>query len=83
VNVAIDWLDDMLLAGQFAECDKAFELADVEKMPDSVIVSFLGVTCAAHDKLPERRKFYDRAKEVVASRRGGIEHAEKLLAKYL
>lgn len=74
-------LDDLLNAGKFQECDRAFLVANADSMSDLLIVTYLGITLRAKDKLPSRKKFYRQAFKVVKKRRSGL-GAVKLLTKY-
>lgn len=77
----VDFLDDLLNDGQFQECDSVFREVVVDRLPNSVIVAFLGITRAAADKLPSRQRFYERAIRVAASRVGETD-AHELLGVY-
>lgn len=84
VSVIIDHVDDLLNDGEFGECAALLDDAEVEKLSNSAIVTFLGITLAAkgHSSLKSSRdKFFQRAMDVVAIRRGE-DGAAKLLNKY-
>ena len=85
LRVAVDWiigkLDDLLNDGQFTLCNSVLRSADPNKLDDALIVTMLGITLAAKDKLTSRPAFYHSALYVVTERRGE-EGAEHLLGKY-
>ena len=81
VDWIIDYLDDLLNAGKFRECNAILRSADPEQLTDPLIVTCLGITLAAKHKLAGRMNFYLRALQTVAKRRGE-EGAERLLNKY-
>jgi hypothetical protein len=61
----IDYIDDLLNAGRFDDCDAVFRQADAGKLSPSVITSFLGITLAARNRLRFRRGFYNNALAAV------------------
>ena len=84
VNVIIDHVDDLLNEGEFEECAALLDDAEVDKLSNSAIVTFLGITLAAkgHPRLKSSRdKFFSRAIAAVANRRGE-DGAATLLDKY-
>jgi hypothetical protein len=83
VKWVIDKLDSLLAGSSdgLCECDLLLSEANVEKLSNSSLVTFLGMTYVAKDKLQHRNSFYRRAWHAVAIRRGD-EGAEKLLSRY-
>ncbi len=78
----IDYIDDRLNEGEFAECDAVLKNASVDKLSDPLIVTLLGITLAARTHLRSRTGFLDRALAVVGKRRGDEAKARALLEKY-
>lgn len=84
VNVIIDHVDDLLNESEFEECAALLDDVEVDKLSNSAIVTFLGITLAAksHSRLKSSRdKFFSRAMAAVAIRRGE-DGAAMLLNKY-
>ena len=86
VNVIIDRVDDLLLESDVSlsaitECDEIFALADTNLLSESSIVSFLGITLRAKSLLTNRRAFYGRAINRIASL-SDKGSALRLLTKY-
>lgn len=82
VDLIVDGMDDLLIDGDMEGVDLAFRTCEAERLCVAGIVSMLGITLAARGKLSERPKFFERARAVVAARRGSDEAAMKLLGKY-
>lgn len=84
VSVIIDHVDDLLNEGEFGNCAALLDDVKVDKLSNSALVTFLGITLAAkrHPLLKSSRdKFFQRAIVAVASRRGE-DGAATLLNKY-
>ena len=82
MEIAVNHIDDLLIAGELLKCDELLGAADVSQMSEGLIVSFLGITMAAKQKLSNREAFYQAAFAQVAKLRGSQIAAQKLLAKY-
>jgi hypothetical protein len=83
MDYVVDYIDDLLNAGAFDACREILAIANPDELSDPLIVSFLGITLGAKQRLqPERGDFYRRASTAVAKRRG-IDAAGRLLEKYL
>lgn len=83
MDYVVDAVDDLLNEGAFDECRKILAAVNPEQLSDPLIVSFLGITLGAKQKLqPERGDFFRRASIAVGKRRG-VDGAERLLEKYL
>jgi hypothetical protein len=82
-RVGVSWLishlDDFMFEGRFGDCDEVLSSAKPEKLADSLIVTILGITFGAKDKLECRSDFYRRAVEEMSKRRVDV---EKLLGRY-
>lgn len=81
VDFILDHIDGLLLDSRFAECDLIFSMADIHRLSPSSIVSMLGITLAARDRLSMRSGFYRRAFTRIRSERGD-DATSKLLSKY-
>ncbi len=62
VECIVDYLDDQLNAGEFAECNDVLRQVDVEKLSAPPVVAFLGITRTAKEFLPARAEFSGRAR---------------------
>lgn len=60
-DLAVDYLDDQLLAGEFSACDRFFELANPARLSPAIQASVLMITKRASGYLPNRDDFYLRA----------------------
>ena len=80
-DVAIDRLDDFLNAGGFHKCNWLFRSASPKEMSDLLIVSFLGITLGAKDKLSSRNASSAKGLATLSERRG-VDGADRLLSKY-
>lgn len=80
-DYAIDKLDDLLNAGEFQRCNRILCTATPKDMSELLIVTFLGITLGAKDRLTSRSLFYSRSLAAVADRRGAL-GADQLLSKY-
>ena len=62
----IDWIyntvDDLLLAGKFAEVDTMLRDVDLETLGIAEMLSYLTITLYATEKLHDRAAFYDRVR---------------------
>ncbi|WP_197529169.1 hypothetical protein [Aeoliella mucimassa] len=81
VMLVMDHLDDYLHSGDFVACNSVLRCFDPSRLADAVIITVLGITLGAKQKLTSRNSFYQRALEVFGSRRGEDE-AKALLSKY-
>jgi hypothetical protein len=81
IDYTISRIDDLLNDGSFHVCNGILRAADPEKLSDTLIVTFLGITLAAKSKLTSRPAFYMRSRQVVCERRGD-DGADRLLARY-
>ena len=83
IDEVINRIDDLLLAEKFEDVNAVLSLLieGLDSLSDPLIVTYLGITLGAKEKLSARKVFYDRAIEVVAVRRGQ-KGAETLLKKY-
>ena len=70
IALVLDYLDGRQLAGDFQSCDEVFRAADVTRLDESVLVSFLGITLAASHRMPHREDFYAAVLSELARRRG-------------
>lgn len=52
-------INDLLVEGDFYQCDYILQLVDIEKYPPVVSLMFLSATFAARHKLDFRNKFYE------------------------
>jgi len=81
IKHVMDYLDDLLNAGKFDECDLAFRRVEVSRLSPAVLASFLSITLAAKKRLPYRYVFYRNALEAVAKHRG-MDRAIDFLSRY-
>lgn len=86
VDVILDHVDDLLIHSEssvaaLVECDYVLTTADVARLSDSSIVSFLGITIGAKGILKRRRGFFLRSLQRLSESRGP-EGAGRLLFKY-
>ena len=81
VDQLIDCVDDLLTNGKFDECDELLRQVDVAKISPTLIITFLGITRAAKEKLRSRSLLCNRIKDKLVAE-VGKERAERLLNKY-
>lgn len=80
VDLCIEYLDGLLIARRFDECDEIFAVLDPEKLAGSVILSALGITrCFYHSK--NRIIFYNKAIATMTKRKGK-KYAAELLERF-
>ena len=59
IDVVLDNIDDMLLAGEFGQCDRALSAVDLDRLDTNLMVCFMSVTLAAKRHLQNRAAFVD------------------------
>jgi len=77
---ALDYFDDRLTSGRFADCNRAFRQLQVARLASSVLVSILGVS-VRQKKSRSRANFFKRSFHEIA-RQKGMKYAIELLFKY-
>jgi hypothetical protein len=65
-----DFLDRALCDGFFAVCDEILSKVEVEKIPTSLMRSFLSITAPAKRKLPARAALYKKIEQKMIELRG-------------
>ncbi len=81
VNHTINTIDDWLHAGNFVAVDRLLTIVNEHDQSLPVLITILGITLGAKDKLKNRESFYDRVYACEVKYRG-IEKTDKLLLKY-
>ena len=81
IDIILDYFDDRLIRRQFLECDEAIARIDVSQVDSSVLVSVLGITLAAKERLLKRKGFFDRVFAEIKKRKSWW-YARSLLNKY-
>lgn len=61
IDILFEYVDDLLLAGEFAEVDEFLQAARMSELSKTLIVATLSITLAAKDKLHSREGFYYQA----------------------
>jgi hypothetical protein len=80
IDTAIAYFDDRLTDNELEDANLALYVLNPQYLASSVVVSILGITRkAAH--LPTRRRFFERAYEVITKAKGR-KYAKELLEKY-
>jgi hypothetical protein len=77
-DVLFDSVDRWLSAGDEKKCDELLSKTDVERLPSSLIRSFLTITFAGKGRLNLRSQFYERAFNRMSALKGD-EAAARLL----
>lgn len=80
IDLALDYLDDLLISARSDECDMVLSLISPRDLASSISVSILGITRKVND-LPARRRFFDAAFSHIAQLKGR-KYAAELLNKY-
>jgi hypothetical protein len=65
-----DFVDRLLCDDQFDACDDVLEMVDVEKLPTTLMRSFLSITAAAKGKLPSRPALYRKIEQRMIELKG-------------
>lgn len=81
IAAIIDFFDDNMMEGKFAECDFALRILDVTRLTSSSINACLAITNRAKLKLPSRPIFYKRGMMAVTKLKGWC-YARSLLKRY-
>jgi hypothetical protein len=69
-NLVFDALDRLLCDSHVDLCDQILASVEVERLPSSLLRSFLVITAAAKEKLPSRSGFFSRAFAAMEQQRG-------------
>jgi hypothetical protein len=69
-DLLYDHLDQLLCRGEFTECDRILQEADVSRLSSSLMRSLLTVTYPARDQLPSRPGLYERVEQQLLEQRG-------------
>ena len=80
----MEYLDKLLLTGDFEACKVAMVRVDVEKLKDfpTVLIAFLGITAAAKEHLdPIRATLFDQIKAAL-NEKLGPERAALILDRF-
>ncbi len=73
-----DSIDRLLCDGQFDVCDEILRTVDVEKLPTTLMRSFLSITAPAKQKLPSRSALYVKIEQKMNDLRG-VERTRKII----
>lgn len=65
-----DYVDRLLCDGQFVVCDEILRSVNVERLPTSLMRSFLSITAAAKSRLPSRGSLYRKIESKMVQLRG-------------
>jgi hypothetical protein len=71
IDVILEYINDLLVEGQFDSCDRILDEVDLARIPPVLMVSFLTITAAAKPKLKSRDRFFKVVQRLVAKQRGG------------
>ena len=71
------YIDQLLKEERFDEVSHILKSTDIANTSTDLLIGYLGITLAAHDKLPYRDLFFQKTKEELF-RQG--EDAEKILS---
>ena len=80
IDYILHQLNSLLSSGRFEEVDRVIldSTSLVPVMPSSVLVSFLGITWMAKDKLPSRKRFFQCVEDIVNENNGAHEASRML-----
>lgn len=78
IDVILEYMNNLLVEGQFEACDRILGEVDIARIPPVLMVSFLTITAAAKTRLKNRNTFLKVVRRVVARERGE-KAAERLL----
>ncbi len=84
IDLAMDYYDELLIAREFAACNRAFASMNneiINGIDTSVLVAILLITHRAKQHLGERTSFYNRVFQSIA-RRKGKRYSAGLLERY-
>jgi hypothetical protein len=70
IDVIFQYMNNLLVEGQFNACDRILGEVDIARIPPVLMVSFLTITAAAKTKLKNRERFLNVVRRVVARERG-------------
>jgi hypothetical protein len=73
-------IDSLLCLGNFPRCNAILKQIELEKLPATLMRSFLTITAAAKDKLPARKALYDRVVTEMTRLKGRV-NTERLLSR--
>ena len=70
IDVIFEYMNNLLIDGQFDACDLILAEVALAKIPPVLMVSFLTISAAAKSKLRNRDTFFKIARRMVAKQRG-------------
>lgn len=78
IYVAMEHLDGLFVAGDFAEAASVLEVCDVDKLGSDQLFNLMVTSDAAREKLPNRAAFLDRVERRLLAL-VGAEHTADLM----
>lgn len=78
IDILFEHIDDMLLAGDFIDCDAALRAIDLKRFDTNLLIALLSITLSAADKLPERSRLVTKIENRLAQ--SAPERAKRLLS---
>jgi hypothetical protein len=74
LDVIFDFIDDLLLASKFEECDSALAKLPVGRLSNAQMVTLLTATAPAKDRLPARSTLFANCKNEIHARGADAEN---------